>query len=132
QIMNSLNIDPRNSIDRRHLQRAFLSSSLALALMSSALLPTAKATDGGLPNNNTAEGDFALYLIITNSSNTGALNTAISRSALFNDTTGGSNTATGYDALFTNTAGNFNTATGASALFNNTHGAGNTADGDEA
>ena len=53
--------------------------------------------DGGYPNNNTAEGDFAL----------------------FNLTNGFDNTAIGWEALFLNTEGDFNTAIGAGALASN-------------
>ena len=50
--------------------------------------------DGGYPNGNTAEGDFALFTLTT-----GASNTAIGFNALVNNTTGSRNTATGVQAL---------------------------------
>jgi hypothetical protein len=66
------------------------------------LSPQARAVDpppdGGYPNQNTAEGEDALFSL----------------------TTGVDNTANGFEALFNNTIGNFNTATGAQALFRNT------------
>jgi hypothetical protein len=59
--------------------------------------PLARAVDpppdGGYPNNNTAEGD----------------------KALFNLTTGSDNAAIGFQALFNNTIGSFNTAIGSQA-----------------
>ena len=45
------------------------------------------------PNFNTAEGDFALNAIATNSANTGARNTAIGYLALYFNTSGYANTA---------------------------------------
>ena len=72
----------------------FLSHSARVRLF--ALSPAAKAfgvsppPDGGYPNQNTAEGD----------------------SALFSLTTGSDNTANGFQALYSNTGGNSNTANG--------------------
>jgi len=66
----------------------------AVTLVISGSLPTAHAVnpppDGGYPNLNTAEGDFALFSL----------------------TSGGSNTAIGFNALGDNTTGSRNTATG--------------------
>src|SRR5438128_11708942 len=73
------------------------------------------APDGGYPNQNTAEGDDALFSLTT-----GPSNTAVGFQALYSDTTGGSNTATGYLALFSNTSGTANTATGVRALYTKT------------
>jgi hypothetical protein len=85
------------------------------------LSPTARAVlpppDGGYPNQNTAEGDNALFSL-TN----GADNSALGFNALLNDTTGTQNTATGSLALSSNTTGSFNTATGYVALSRNTTG----------
>jgi hypothetical protein len=104
---------------------------IPLALVCFALVPNAKAVvpapDGGYPNNNTAEGQDALFSV-----STGTDNTALGFDALFNNTTGGQNTATGANALTSNTIGEFNTASGASALFSNTTGSYNTAAGDSA
>ena len=72
---------------------------------------------------NTAIGSSALP------GNTGLLNTAIGRSALFLNTTGINNTASGMIALFSNTEGSHNTASGFSALASNTTGSFNTAIG---
>src|SRR5215472_11425937 len=95
--------------------------------------PMAEAQDGGYPNNNTAEGDFALSTIISNpDAGTGADNTAIGFEALFSDTTGVGNTATGFQALTVNTTGDFNTASGNQALFYNETGGNNTAHGNQA
>jgi hypothetical protein len=126
--------------------RGFLLIPLALALF--ALLPTARAVDpapdGGYPGENTAEGDDALFSLITGlqntaigfqalySNTTGISNTATGDEALTDNTTGFENTATGYQALENNTIGFINTADGASALYNNTTGSENTANGGQA
>ena len=114
---------------------------LALLLAVKAVTP---APDGGYPNQNTAEGDDALFSLTTGVSNTaigfdalyydttGTFNTAAGDHALFSNTTGGSNTANGYLALFANTTGGDNTATGNAALTSNTTGFQNTATGDGA
>ena len=76
----------RKSIGRSPLRLGFLVIPLALGCF--ALSPTARAVspppDGGYPNQNTAEGDNALFSL----------------------TTGYGNTANGYAALFRNTMGN--------------------------
>jgi Chaperone of endosialidase len=101
-----------------------------VTLLCFGLLPTAQALlpppppDGGYPNQNTAEGDFALFNLTT-----GSANTANGFEALFFNRTGDSNTANGFEALFGNTTGNHNTANGASALADNTTGFENTATG---
>ena len=108
----------RNCINRSALRRGFF----LIALTWFALSPTVRAVDpppdGGYPNENTAEGDDALFNLTT-----GTGNTAIGFDALFSLTTGVDNTAIGSDALFSNTTGDDNTATGAYALFSNTTGA---------
>src|SRR5204863_727699 len=92
---NMTTLHLRKSIGRSPLRLGFLLIGLALAWF--ALSPPAQAVtpppDGGYPNFNTAEGDFALNSL----------------------TTGGSNTATGFSALFSVTTGTNNTATGATA-----------------
>jgi hypothetical protein len=114
--------------------------SMALVLACFALLPSAPAADGGLPNQNTAEGTGALSSLTSGADNTavgfqalysltdGLEDTAVGSSALANDT-GGFNAAFGFAALFSNTSGQFNTAMGRNALFSNTTGIENTATG---
>lgn len=97
-----------NLMCRSPLRRGFL--LVALPLVWFALSPLAQAQDGGLPNFNTAEGDFALSSLTT-----GNRNSALGYAALFKNTSGDSNTATGYQALFSN-AGGQQPATGAFAL----------------
>ena len=101
---------------------------VALALGAFALVQRAEAVnpppDGGYPNLNTAEGDFALFSLTS-----GQSNTAIGFNALGDNTTGSRNTATGLQALVSNTTGNDNTANGLNALFGNTTGSSNTASG---
>jgi len=62
----------RKSIDRSALRRGLL--LMALTSVCFALSPTARAVtpapDGGYPNNNTAEGDNALFKLTTGTSNT--------------------------------------------------------------
>jgi trimeric autotransporter adhesin len=110
-----------------------------------ALLQNAQAVvpppDGGYANQNTAEGEDALFSLTTGTDNTaigfnallsntsGVFNTATGRKALVSNTTGNSNTATGRNALVSNTTGNGNTATGRAALQSNTTGDFNTATG---
>ena len=87
--------------------------------------PKARAVDpppdGGYPNLNTAEGQNALFSLIT-----GSGNTAVGWYSLFSDTQGSFNTATGMGALLFNTGDN-NTAFGAASLLSNTSGGDNTA-----
>ena len=74
-----------NSINWSPLRLGFLLIALALAWM--AVSPIAQAVspppDGGYPNNNTAEGEDALFSL----------------------TTGVNNSATGFDALYNNATG---------------------------
>jgi trimeric autotransporter adhesin len=118
-----------------------------IALACFGLSPKVRAVvpppDGGYPNRNTAEGDFALFNLTSGSDNTaigfGALfsntfgieNTATGSGALQSNTTGIENTAIGFQALFMNN-GLANTAIGAHTLRTNTIGANNTAIGDVA
>jgi len=134
----------RDSLNRSPWRRGFLLIPLALGLACFALAPAARAVDpppdGGYLNDNTAEGENALFSLTTGfwntaigfhalwNTTTGSANTAIGQSALFSNTTGVSNTATGNNVLFINT-GNNNTATGESALSNNVSGHNNTAIG---
>jgi hypothetical protein len=120
---------------------------IPLVLACFGLSPTARAVtpapDGGYPNDNTAEGQDALFKLTT-----GTDNTAIGWEALYHNTTGGfntatgylalanansaSNTANGYSALLADTTGRDNTAVGSSALTHNTTASGNTAIGADA
>jgi hypothetical protein len=110
---------------------AFAARFSSLAFACFALSPMVQAVspapDGGYPNENTAEGDFAL-----NSLTSGSLNTALGFQALLNNTTGTQNTANGVNALFSNTTGSNNTANGINALLVNKTGNGNIAEGDGA
>lgn len=110
------------------LSRAFPLVPFALVLACFASSRVVQGADGGLPNLNTAEGDFALNAIATNSANTGARNTAIGYLALYENTSGYANVASGAQALYVNTTGSYNTATGTFALLSN-HGSYNTATG---
>jgi hypothetical protein len=140
--LQAATLPERNLISPAIAGRALL---LALGLAWFALSPTAQAVDpppdGGYPNNNTAEGEDALFSLTSGTDNTaigfdalfdnttGFNNTATGWTALFNNTTGGGNTASGSQALSLNTTGGFNTATGFEALFANKTGSGNTATG---
>ena len=119
--------------------------SSIVALVFVMLSPTVRAVDpppdGGYPNDNTAEGDSALFHLTSGFGNTAlgfnALyfntytnsNTAVGNIALFENTSGGSNTAVGDQALFSNTSAYYNTAIGYSALSSTTTGGNNTAAG---
>ena len=83
--------------------------------------------DGGYANQNTAEGEDALFSLTT-----GFVNTAVGFESLYSDTIGGANTAIGFQALHTNTSGNNNRAVGIQALFSNTDGFENSAFGNYA
>jgi Chaperone of endosialidase len=115
----------------------------SLSPMAQALLPP-PPPDGGYLNENTAEGEDALFSLTTGRNNTavgfaaltnntsGSSNTASGRSALVNNTTGDSNTAIGGGTLNDNTTGDSNTAVGSEALGLNTSGGFNTATGSQA
>jgi hypothetical protein len=133
-----------NSIPSTTARRGFLLIPLVIALACLALSPTARAADGGLPNENTAEGDGALFSLTTGFGNTGlgfdALftnmtgneNTAVGDSALSEVEGGFGNTAVGFGACEDQADGDSNTAVGNDALQKNKHGAFNTALGDDA
>jgi len=129
-------IDPvRNSRNRSSgagWTRAFLLLRFALVLASFALSPTARAVDpppdGGYPNENTAEGEDALFNLDTGSELSVA-NTAIGYHALFSTTEASSNTAIGHSALVNNVRGIGNVAVGAGALASNVDGWNSTAVG---
>src|SRR5437867_4409490 len=96
---NMTTLHLRKSSSRSPLRSGFLLIPLVLALAWFALPPAARAVDpppdGGYPNGNTAEGDFALFSLNTSR---GADNTAIGFDALYSDTTGYNNTANGVGA----------------------------------
>ena len=98
--MNSLNIDPRNPIDRLPVLPTFILIAVALACFALSAHAVTPAPDGGYPGSNTAEGEDALFSL----------------------TTGGNNTAIGFEALNSNTSGIENTATGWNALVSNQNG----------
>ena len=79
--------------------------------------------DGGYPNQNTAEGQDALFSL----TDVGFSNTAVGFQALFSNSFGNFNTAVGDGALFNLGIGDLNTAVGYQTLHNNTSGVGNTA-----
>jgi trimeric autotransporter adhesin len=134
-----------NCINRSPLRRGVF----LIALTCFVLTPTVRAVDpppdGGYRNQNTAEGDGALFSLTTGVNNTangfqalvsntrGSNNTANGFQALYSNTRGYNNTATGYQALFSNrNFGYWNTANGSQALFSNTTGNNNTANGSQA
>ncbi len=121
--------------------------SIVLAFLSVTISPTMQAVDppadGGYPNENTAEGEDALFSLAADApgqntavgfnamfnTTTGSLNTAVGDMALFSNTTGPGNTAIGYRALYSNISSS-NTAMGSDALFSNTTGTSNVAIGE--
>ena len=117
---------------------------LSVVTFASAALAVDPPPDGGYLNQNTAEGEDALFSLTSGSGNTalgfqalysntdGFNNTAIGSTALFSNTTGFDNTAVGYGALPSNTTGYLNTASGSYALQDNTTGFQNTATGNGA
>jgi uncharacterized coiled-coil protein SlyX len=139
----NMTIQPfRKSIDQSPLRLVFFLIALVLAcfaLSAPTVLAVTPPPDGGYPNLNTAEGDFALFSLTTGTENTalgyqvlysnttGFLNTAAGRFALLTNTIGQENTAMGASALKLNTTGSFNTAYGRSTLFANTTGSFNNA-----
>ncbi len=122
---------------------------LTLLIACLALSPVVQAVDpppdGGYPNENTAEGEDALFSLVPDSlgfntaigfqalysTTTGYQNTGVGDQVLRSNTTGAGNTAMGFWALFSNTIGGANTVVGNFALVDNTTGGGNTAVGHE-
>jgi len=102
--------------------RVIVVSAVAAMLLCSSAFAVDPPPDGGYANQNTAEGEDALFSLAT-----GDNNTAVGHQALFNNINGDSNTAVGRLALLNNTDGLANTATGAVALRNNTTGDANAA-----
>src|SRR5437016_12342222 len=117
--MKTTRLPIKNSMHSSPVWRAILLIALVLSwfALSQTTHAVSPAPDGAYPNDNTAEGDFALYLLTT-----GFGNTAIGGDALLNNTTGSDNTANGDQALYNNTAGSDNTANGYKALYSNTTG----------
>ena len=72
---------------------------LCVSIIGSTALAINPPPDGGYPNQNTAEGEDALFHFILG---------------------GGDNVAIGYRALFTSVGGQQNTAIGSEALYNQT------------
>ena len=68
--------------------------------------------DGGYPNQNTAEGEDALFSLDPNSQ---GRNSSVGFQALYKNTTGYDNTAIGNMALTSNSTGTINTAAGSYA-----------------
>src|SRR5947208_3377539 len=113
QFNNQLNKTENKNMTTPHLRKSigFLLIPLVLACFgfshtAQAQLPS-PAPDGGYPNDNTAEGDGALFSV----------------------TSGNNNTGLGFHAAYSNTSSQNNTAVGAFALENNTTGSANTAIG---
>jgi trimeric autotransporter adhesin len=111
-----------------YLKKAFPPFLIPLAFAWLALSPTARAVDpppdGGYPNENTAEGEDALFGLTT-----GIHNTACGYEALYSNTSGRNNTGLGWEALKDNTVGYRNTATGCDSLTNNRTGFNNAGHG---
>jgi len=110
------------------IRKSIYPALVGIGLACSVLSPTAQAQlspppDGGYPNQNTAEGDDALFSLTS-----GAENTAIGFQALYSNSDVVHNTAVGFQALANNGQSD-NSGVGWHALFNNTGGYGNTAFG---
>jgi uncharacterized coiled-coil protein SlyX len=130
-----------SSLSRRRNDFLAWMAALACCAISPLARAVTPAPDGGYANQNTAEGDSALFSLGNGSYNTasgfqalysnnsGSDNTASGSQALFRNTDGSYNTAAGVQALYSNILGSDNTATGLQALTSNTNGNDNTADG---
>jgi Chaperone of endosialidase len=115
------------SMNRPPWRRSFVLVGLILACF--AVSPQARAVcqDACLANQNTVQGDDALFSLTT-----GFGDTAIGFQALYSNTIGHGNNAVGVQALYSNIDGIDNTAIGYFALFSNLSGTNNTAIGDYA
>ena len=117
---------------------SFIGAIVLAAATSQAVSPP---PDGGYPNQNTAEGDDALFSLTSGNDNTalgfnalygntvGLYNTAVGSQALFALSIGGENTAVGFQALYNSKKSFDNTAIGFEALYNDKTGWDNTAIG---
>src|SRR3954466_5636710 len=112
-----------NPVSLWHLSLRFLIPVVCL-IFATSLHAVSPAPDGGYANENTAEGQDALFSLTT-----GFGNTAVGYNALFAVTTGGDNTAVGVEAMVSDTTGGGNTAVGFNALSDSTAGIQNTAIG---
>ena len=120
-LYNPIQLNTETLVVQNSIHPASVGHGLCLvlfALVCFALSPSVQGQlspppDGGYPNNNTAEGEDALYSLDISQ---GLDNTAIGFEALFSNTTGIANTANGSQALFSNIDGNYNTANGYVAL----------------
>ena len=112
-----------NPLSLWHLSLRFLIPVVCL-MFATSLHAVSPAPDGGYANENTAEGQDALFSLTT-----GFGNTAVGYDALFAVTTGGDNTAVGVEAMISDTTGGGNTAVGFNALSDSTAGIQNTAIG---
>src|SRR6476660_3520052 len=93
---SSVTLVARHSIGRFLECRGFLLIVLPIVWFTFAPRPQAVTPppDGGYPNNNTAEGQDALFHLTD-----GFNNTAVGFQALFRNTSGFDNTAVGFRAL---------------------------------
>ena len=112
----------------RRSRREVVLCVMGAMVFCAAALAVDPPPDGGYPNQNTAEGENALFSVTA----AGNSDTAIGFEALYNNTSGGLNTALGYIALLDNTTGGANTAVGGDALNHNTTGNWNVAVGQAA
>jgi Chaperone of endosialidase len=128
--MNSVE-NVKGKFSFRYARHVFWRSGALVPLLVVCAISAAFAVDpppgGGYPNQNTAEGQDALFDL-----STGADDTAIGFDALYNNTTGTANTAVGNLAMSDNTTGFSNTAVGSQALLGNTTGTYNVAMGENA
>ena len=111
----------RNSLNRAPCWPRFILIPLVLACFALALTAQGQLSpppDGNYSNNNTAEGEDALFNLDIS---TGVNNTAVGFETLYSNNTGSENTANGAQALYSNYSGGGNTANGASALYKQQH-----------
>ena len=150
---NNMSIPPCQSRNRASAALPLLANpsffygllTLGFFALSPTLRAVTPAPDGGYPNNNTAEGEEALFKLNLSYGNNTALgyhalheaigtlfNTAVGASSLAKNQDGDDNTANGALSLVSNTTGYSNVANGWQALYSNKVGAHNSATGAEA